>query len=170
MFFLSIPCLEQGLCTRLFEDSRPLTTTRPSLSAISSLSRSDDSKCLAYLTAKATVWSRALLPLQTTNANNLTNRPNQVMISNNQNSNNRFPSSLQGSSISYASSTSIHSMHWTNFCTPRGNGSQLSSILCGGEPLKPLLPLRFSSRQQPHFSLRRVLQIGYDVCSIVYYI
>ncbi|CAH8561498.1 unnamed protein product [Schistosoma margrebowiei] len=185
--------LRRPLCTRLF-DNIPNNTSLPSTSLSSSFTVSstnrnnlsektfstlsssatsynscDEAKCIAILTAKATVWNRALLPTTSTSttatsslstsqkshlsyftANNNINNSNRLF---NENEFNMNPYHSLNFSISKDTIMNYH-----NNLYPYKSYSQTVNNDINFNP--PLKPLKFPARKQPHLTLRRIVQIA----------
>ncbi|CAI2737315.1 unnamed protein product, partial [Dicrocoelium dendriticum] len=103
--------------------------------------KSRDPNCIAILTAKATVWNRAVKASTDASCNTpRTQKPSPLIA----------PELF---STVYPRPISTQTSHTTsrNLATHPSHQST------------PLLPLKFGSRRQPQLSTRRVVQIGYDV-------
>uniref|UniRef100_A0A5K4FBD1 Uncharacterized protein n=1 Tax=Schistosoma mansoni TaxID=6183 RepID=A0A5K4FBD1_SCHMA len=185
-------CL-RPLCTRLF-DNIPNDTSLPSTSLSSSFTVSntnrsnlsektsstlslsttsynscDEAKCIAILTAKATVWNRALLPTtstSTTATSSLSTSQKSHLsyftANNNHNNNRLFKDENEFNMSSYQSHnfpiTNDSMMRYHNNLYPYKSYSQIVNNNVNFNP--QLKPLEFSSRKQPHLTLRRIVQIA----------
>ncbi|CAH8612398.1 unnamed protein product [Schistosoma rodhaini] len=185
--------LRRPLCTRLF-DNIPNDTSLPSTSLSSSFTVSntnrsnfsektsstlslsttsynscDEAKCIAILTAKATVWNRALLPTtstSTTATSSLSTSQKSHLsyftANNNHNNNRLFKDENEFNMNSYQSHnfsiTKDSMMRYHNNLYPYKSYSQIVNNNVNFNP--PLRPLEFSSRKQPHLTLRRIVQIA----------
>ncbi|CAH8575397.1 unnamed protein product [Schistosoma rodhaini] len=185
--------LRRPLCTRLF-DNIPNDTSLPSTSLSSSFTVSntnrsnlsektsstlslsttsynscDEAKCIAILTAKATVWNRALLPTtstSTTATSSLSTSQKSHLsyftANNNHNNNRLFKDENEFNMSSYQSHnfpiTNDSMMRYHNNLYPYKSYSQIVNNNVNFNP--QLKPLEFSSRKQPHLTLRRIVQIA----------
>ncbi|KAG5451849.1 hypothetical protein CSKR_113483 [Clonorchis sinensis] len=146
--------LHRSVCTRLFDSPthqlkhglgpervdhvvRPLAyrSVGPSI-----LSAPTDFDCLEVLTAKATVWNRAITPMSSSAC---------------------APISAPKASFSVHPTETLI-LPQESSCPPRNSDSPCSVEGPIQEPLSPLLPLKFHPRQQPQLSCRRVVQIGIE--------
>ncbi|CAH8509218.1 unnamed protein product [Schistosoma turkestanicum] len=147
-------------------------TNYPTLSSSSTYHSYDEAKCIAILTAKATVWNRALLPISST-ASSSTFTSTSSSMSTLQRSHystypppastaaavNRFKddhNSNNNNSSQSSWNTAASSSHGVNWSMYKKDNKLIDDNLMKSS----LKPLKFSKRKQPHFILRRIVQIA----------